>query len=252
MRVTIVGKKNYAGAAYTTAVIEPKTIKSFTVTGIKNQSYTGSRIDVNALPVVVKAGGITLVKDRDYTVSENSGCDYTGVTVKGAKKPEVIVKLIDRDDSKKASEQPRVVCVNESKKTVVKTFSIVKAKLQSTAVSFTPVSGTASANRVYSPADASKVIGYLRNRTKDESGKFTCVIEGEEETLVKNADVSKAAGLRRNGTRIDPSEYDISVSKTKDGKTGSITYKAKSSSASFSGRKTVKFMYKKKPAPVPD
>ena len=252
MRVTIVGKKNYAGAAYTTAVIEPKTIKSFTVTGIRNQSYTGSRIDVNALPVVVKAGGITLVKDRDYTVSENSGCDYTGVTAKGAKKPEVIVKLIDRDDSKKASEQPRVVCVNESRKTVVKTFSIVKAKLQSTAVSFTPVSGTASENRVYSPADASKVIGYLRNRTKDESGKFTCVIEGEEETLVKNADVSKAAGLWINGTRIDPSEYDISVSKTKDGKTGSITYKAKSSSASFSGKKTVKFMYKKKPAPVPD
>ena len=108
-------------------------------------------------------------------------------------------------------------------------------------------------------ADGTKQIGIIRNATKEEMKngkyKFTHVIEGIEgsaEELEQNADLSQAADLMVNGNAlVKGTDYEdvVKVSKTKDGKTGTITYKAKTGS-SYTGNRVIRFMYYKYVQPV--
>ena len=247
MRVTVVGKKKYTGSAYATCEIAPKEVTSLSVTGLKDQPYSGNPVDVSKLPIVVKAGGITLTKDVDYVISANKADPslYTKVTAKGAEKPSVLITLKESNGSGK---QPKVTWKKGKEKVVKKNFSIVKTKLNSSAVTFSVSSSSISDNVVRS-ADKSKEIGYIRGITKAEQaearGKYSYVIvgSGDGAALEKNADISGATLLKAFGVNIDPSEYDVTVSQTKADKIGSITYKAKSSSAAFSGKKVIKFLY---------
>jgi hypothetical protein len=256
MRVTVVGKKKYTGSAYNTeCTITPKEVTSLSVTGLKNQTYTGTAVDVQKLPIVVKAGGILLTKDIDYTVKTVSGCEYTDVTTaeikQAGRQPKIEITLKPASASGKASDQPKVKWsskAKESKKTVTKSFTIGKAKLSSAAVSFTLSSNYALNNKVMSH-DGTKEIGAMRGATAEEKSgknKFNYVIQsndGSVTVLEKNADISGAAFLMANGHKIDKNDYTVTVSKTKDGKIGTITYKASKNSKSFSGSRKIKFQY---------
>ena len=254
--MTIVGKagskQSYSGSSYENFTIVPKEITSLSVTGLKSQPFTGSAVDVQRLPIAVKAGGVLLTKDVDYTVESVKDCDYTKVTTsdikKAGKQPKIVVKLREASATGRASEQPRVKWsdkAKEDKKTVTKDFAIVKAKLGSDAVSFVTNSNTVSENVVKSP-DKTKTVGILRAAVNDEKeagkNKFTHIIVGEAAELDKNVDVSSAAGLRANGARISDTYYTVTVSKTKNGKIGSITYKA-TKDAPYSGSRTIRFRY---------
>lgn len=72
--------------------------------------------------------------------------------------------------------------------------------------------------------------------------KFSYVIEGNA-GILKNADISGAAGLMVGGNKIDPKYYTVKVSKTKRGKTGSITFRAEKG-APYKGSRTIRFLYK--------
>ena len=253
-RVTVIGKKSYTGSAKADFKISQKEVTSLSVSGLKNQSYTGEEIDVNKLPITVKAGGITLKKDRDYTIEKNPDCDYTKVTSKTMKKPEVVIKLKTRSSKTKSSDCPVVVWgknVKEEKKTVRKSFSIVTTKLNSAAVAFALKSKDENENIVMS-ADGTKQIGIIRTATKQEMkegrNKFTHIIEGSEDELEQNANLTQAASLMANGSElVKGTDYEdaVKVTRTKDQNIGSITYKAKKGSA-FTGTHIVKFKYVQK------
>ncbi len=81
--VTITGKGNYTGTINKTFSIVAANISSATVTGISNQTYTGSAITF--ANIVVKVGGRTLVLGTDYTVSysNNTAAGTATVTITG-------------------------------------------------------------------------------------------------------------------------------------------------------------------------
>jgi len=118
-RVRIMGKNGYTGSKSVTFSIEPKKITSLSVKGLKNQPYTGKPVSVNELPLIVKAGGITLTKDVDYRVVSVSGCDYTKVTKKGDEKPKVKIELLERKAGAKNSQTPKVVWKNGEKRNLL-------------------------------------------------------------------------------------------------------------------------------------
>ncbi len=253
-RVTILGRKGYTGSISATFTIEPKKVKSLSITGVKNQPYTGKAVSVNDLPIVVKAGGITLVKGTDYTVESGAG-DYTKVTEKGAAKPQVVVKLITMTDAQKAKTKSSLIPkvewaegVSDSKKAPAKTFSIVKTKLNSSAVTFSEKSSQVSSNVIRS-ADKSKVIGYIRSASKEEKNKdkkkYAFVIEGTEDALEKDAVITDGACLKAYGIQLEDGVYKVTVKKTNNGKIGTITCIAENGKP-YAGKKTVKFLYKKK------
>ena len=244
-RVRILGKNGYTGSFYTTFTINPKKVTSLTVAGVKNQPYTGKAVSVNELPIVVKAGGIVLTKDVDYRIVSVNGSDYTNVTKKGSEKPALRIELIEAKAGTKSSQMPKVVWKNGSK-SVEKKFSIIKTKLNSAAVTFS-LSSNVSTNNVIKDPEGKEKIGIMRAATKDELNtgkrKYTYVIEGVSGNfLPKNAVISSAGSIKAYGVDLDPALYDITVSKTNDGKNGTITYKAKNST-SFTGKKTIKFRY---------
>lgn len=252
-RVTVIGKNGYTGSAYATFAITPKFVSGLSVSGLKNQMYTGAEVDIDSLPITVKAGGITLTKGVDYTVEKIEGADYTGITAKGAQAPGVKISLITLTEeeraAKKSSEQPKVCWgpkVSDAKKTVTKTFKIVSTKLNSNAVSFALTSGKDETQNVVKSADKSKDIAYIRNATRDELAagkkKYTLVITGEAAELGANADISAAAYLTAGGKKIDAKDYTVTVSKTKANGIGTITFKPVKGS-SFTGSRSVKFLY---------
>ena len=255
-RVTIVGKKNYTGSAHTTFTIAPKQVTSISVTGLKDQPYTGSKVNVDALPITVKAGGITLRKGIDYTIepvlsSDSVSCNYVDVTTSAMKKkgeaPKIQIRLKEADPNSKL--KPRVEWgskVKENKKTVIKDFAIKALKLDSSVVSFTTNSNKEEEN-IVKTADGMTAIGTMRNANKTEtaSKKYTFVIEGEGEYLVKNASLAEAVSIKVNGTKVDPKLYVIAVSKTANGKIGTIIVSPAKGSP-YSGKRTIKFMYLKK------
>ncbi len=243
-RVKIIGKNGYTGSSFVTFTIEPKKVTSLSVKGLKNQPYTGKAVSVNELPLVVKAGGITLTKDVDYRVVSVNGCDYTNVTKKGDKKPQLKIELLEKKAGAKNSQTPKVVWKNGSKE-VVKSFAIIQTKLNSAAVTFSTSSNVSANNPIKDP-EGKTVIGTIRAATKDELNtgkrKYTYVIEGAGESLSKNAVISSGTSIKAYGVELDPKLYTVSVTKTKDGKIGTITYKAKRGT-DFSGTKKIKFKY---------
>ncbi len=258
-RVTVIGKKNYAGSAYKTYEIKAKQVTSLSIKGLANQTYTGKDIDVNSIPIEVKAGGITLRKDIDYTVSPVDGCNYKDITTSQIKKdkktPAVEIKLVELSDQElrktKPADRPIVrwkTGTAESKKTVVKTFQIVAIKLNSQAVSAVQKNSDQSANIVKS-ADGTKAIATLRSVTKEEAKnnkKYSFVIEGSEDSLEKNAILTDALTLKTSDLELKPdTDYSTTVSKTANGKIGSITIKAVKNGI-CTGSRTIKFLYTKK------
>lgn len=255
-RITIVGKKNYTGSAHATFTIVPKQVSSISIKGLKNQPYTGAKVNVDTLPITVTAGGITLRKDIDYTIepvlSSNSvSCNYVDVTTKAMKSsgaaPKILIKLKDADPNSKY--KPRVLWgpkVKEEKKSVIKTFAITALNLNSSIVSFTTSSNVVSKNIVKTP-DGKNVIGTIRNANKTEMAlkKYTYVIEGEADQLVKNASLAEAVSIRVNGVRVDPGLYTINVTKTAKDKIGQITVTPAKNSP-YSGKMNIKFKYLKK------
>ena len=77
------------------------------------------------------------------------------------------------------------------------------------------------------------------------SAQSAVVMDAYTKTVLyeKNADISGAAFLMANGHKIDKNDYTVTVSKTRDGKIGTITYKASKNSKSFSGSRKIKFQY---------
>lgn len=254
-RVTVIGKKNYTESASKDFTIAPKEVTSLSVSGLKNQSYTGEKVEVDKLPIIVKAGGITLVKDRDYTIEDDVKCDYTNVTTKDMKSkgtaPKVVIKLKTKSSKTRSADCPVVVWgnnVREDKKTVTKTFSIVSTKLNSAVVSFT-LKGSKTEENIVMSKDGTKQIGTIRNATKAEikegNNKFTYIIEGTAAELEQDADLSQTAFLMVNGNKlVKGTDYEdvVKVSKTKNGKIGTITYKAKAGSP-YTGTRVIKFKY---------
>ncbi|MBO4267294.1 MAG: hypothetical protein J5910_08935 [Lachnospiraceae bacterium] len=258
-RVTVIGKKNYAGSAYKTYEIRAKQVTSLSVKGLVNQTYNGKEIDVNTLPIEVKAGGITLKKGRDYTVSAVEGCNYKNVTTsqirKDKKAPAVAIKLVELSDQElrktKAADRPIVrwkTGTAESKKTVSKTFQIVAIKLNSQAVSAVQKNSDKSANIVKS-ADGTSTIATLRSVTKEEAKnnkKYFFVIEGTADSLEKNAVLTEALALKTNDLDLKPgTDYITTVSSAGSGKIGSITIKAVKNGI-CTGSRTIKYLYTKK------
>lgn len=256
-RVTIVSRKAYTGSAYTTFEVVQKPVGKITVSGIKNQPYTGSAITPDKLPIVVKAGGITLTKDVDYTIETAEGSDYVNITTKemknSGKAPAVIIKLITLTDAQKAvkkpSEWPKVEWnskVDEGSKAVKKTYSIVKVKLTSSAVSVITRTSSLSNNKVKSSEGA--VIAHARGLSRAELAankkKYTMIISGEADTLTANADMKDALAVKLFGKDADLSGLDISVSETADGSIGTITVKPGKNNA-LTGKKKIRFKYEK-------
>ncbi len=244
-RVTIVGKKSYTGSAYRTFEIAPKKVKSLSVSGIRDQAYTGSEIKLEDMPIVVKAGGVVLTRGIDYTIEKGTG-DFTKVSDKSSR-PQVVIRLITVEEAqaanRKVSEYPRVAWadnVKDAKKTVTRSFSIVKVKLKSTAVSLVPKSAKTSENEVKLEG---KVVGTVKNAPRADLKKYALIIEGEADELAKGADLSNAVVLKAFGAEVKEG-YTITVSKAKDGKIGTIIIKA-DKDGSLSGTKKVKFLYQK-------
>ena len=252
-RVTVVGKNSYTGSAAQTFAITPKKVKSISVSGIKNQPYTGSAIAVDSLPIVVKAGKIVLTKDVDYTVNTVEGCDYTNVTTKANKSqmPKIEIKLISQADAvaanKKPSEYPKVEWDAKAKTTTItKSFSIIQTKLTSNAVSFGTKSSSVDKNIVKN-ADGSAKIGTMRKASKADhesyNGKYAYVINGTADELAKDASLAEAISLTAFGKDISK-DATVSITKTKSGKVGTITIKANKGTG-ISGKITAKFLYLK-------
>ncbi|MBR5420339.1 MAG: hypothetical protein IK115_04250 [Lachnospiraceae bacterium] len=261
-RVTVVGKKGCVGSAYTTFEIKPREVKKLTVSGVKDQPY-GTTVDVKKLPIVVKAGGITLTRDVDYK-AELKG-DTTKVTGKGDAKPEVVITLITAEDAKKDAngkkvELPKVCWSSKAKSTSVsKSFSIVKVKLNSPVVSIaikSSASGNSASNNTASANQAKtgvvkidgKEVGTIRSLNKSEltvvRNKYVFEITGTEDVLPKGADLSEAVVLKALGKELNAKDYTISVSKAKNGKIGTITIKA-NKDGDLKGKKVYKFLYTK-------
>ena len=258
-RVTIVGKDTCAGSAYKTFEIKAKQVTSVSITGLTNRPYTGNEIDIDSLPITVKAGGLTLKKGRDYTIEPVEGCNFTDVTTKQIKKagqaPTVVVKLTDLPESKKAGTKPanRPIVrwadkVSENKKTVKKSFAIVPIVLKADSVNVLTKSNEVSQNKVKSP-DGTKEIGTIRRASKDELAnakkKYAFVITGEEEALVKNAVITDAILVKTLETELAAGkDYTVSVSAAKKDKLGTITIKAVRDGI-CTGSKAIKFLYTK-------
>ncbi len=247
-RVTIVGKKNYVGTGYTTFRIDPKPVSSVTVSGLKNQPYTGKTLSENDLSIVVKAGGIILTKGVDYRVKSLTG-DLTNVTTSEVKKagnaPALEIELVDDDATKKSSTRPKVVWKNSAKKPVKKTFSIIQTKLNSSTVTVTAKHNTESQNKVTIDGN---VVGTLRAASKQELSQnkkaYAFVITGSAPTLSKNALLSEAVQIKSQGSNINPADYTMTVSAAKDGKLGTIKFNAvKGKDKGYAGSRTVKFLY---------
>ena len=81
-RMTITGKGNYRGSVTRTFKINPLSIASASVTGLKSVTYTGRAISQTA---VVKVGSGTLKAGTDYTVSyaNNINAGTATVTITG-------------------------------------------------------------------------------------------------------------------------------------------------------------------------
>ncbi|MBQ4481707.1 MAG: hypothetical protein II966_00590, partial [Lachnospiraceae bacterium] len=157
----------------------------------------------------------------------------------------------------KSSECPVVKWSGKAKKTQVeKTFTITAAKLNSAAITFT-TSGNAAEKNPVLDSEGGRQIGTIKAAPKSEWKKYTHEIEGYEEELVKDAYLEEGAYLiGPDGKRIervtkvdggkDIENYTVTVSKTKSGKIGSITYKAKAGSP-YTGSRTIKFLYTYQP-----
>lgn len=242
-RVTVTGKNGYTGSASKTFTVTPKEVKTLSVSGIKNQPYTGEELDIDTLPIVVKAGKIVLTKGVDYTVEKVDGTDYTK-----AGKVSVAIRLIEDKGQKNT---PKVTWSAKAKKTeVVKKFAIVKTNFKSAAVAMQVSSNNVSQN-VVKAKDGTEV-AFIRSASHTElaegRNKYTFVIEGSADALAKGADLSSAVVVKAFGKNIDPKEYTIVVSGAKDGKIGKITIKPVKGSAAYTGAKTVKFKYVKQTA----
>lgn len=239
-RVTVVGKNGYTGSASRTFTIAPKEVKSLKVSKIKTQPYTGSELDINDLPIVVKAGNIVLTKGVDYTVEKSEGVDYAGIG-----KASVTIRLIEDKGQKNT---PKAVWSAKAKKTeVIAKFTIAKTKLNSNAVVLQVSSNNVSQN-VVKAADGTE-IGIIRSASRSEmaegKNKYSFVIEGSADALAKGADLSAAVVLKAYGRNVDAKDYTIAVGKAKDGKIGSITIKPVKGNKLYSGKKVVKFLYVK-------
>ena len=237
-RVTVVGKNGYTGSASRTFTIAPKEVKSLKVSKIKTQPYTGSELDINDLPIVVKAGNIVLTKGVDYTVEKSEGVDYAGIG-----KASVTIRLIEDKGQKNT---PKAVWSAKAKKTeVIAKFTIAKTKLNSNAVVLQVSSNNVSQN-VVKAADGTE-IGIIRSASRSEmaegKNKYSFVIEGSADALAKGADLSAAVVLKAYGRNVDAKDYTIAVGKAKDGKIGSITIKPVKGNKLYSGKKVVKFLY---------
>ena len=82
--VKIIGKGNYVGTTSRTFKINPKSIAKFSVTGIKNKTYTGKAITQSP---TVKDGSTKLKNNSNYTISYKSnkwvGTATIKITAKG-------------------------------------------------------------------------------------------------------------------------------------------------------------------------
>lgn len=81
-KITITGKRNYAGTMEKSFTIAPKAISSLTVSGVSSQySYTGKAI----MPIVAVSDGNRKLTSNDYSVSysQNSNIGTAKVTITG-------------------------------------------------------------------------------------------------------------------------------------------------------------------------
>ena len=239
-RVTVVGKNGYVGSASKTYTIAPKEVKTLKVSKIKTQPYTGSEIDINALPIVVKAGNIVLTKGVDYTVEKTAGVDYAGIG-----KASVTIRLIEDKGQK---DTPKAVWSAKAKKTeVIAKFDIAKTNFKSDAVVMQVSSNNVSQNVV--KAKDGSAVAIIRSASKTElaagKNKYTFVIEGEADALAKGADISSAVVVKAFGKNVDAKDYTITVTAAKNGKIGKITIKPVKGSGIYTGVKNIKFMYLK-------
>lgn len=251
-KVYILGKHEYYGVASKTFEITPKQVKTLSVTGIKNQTYTGNAI--KSLPIVVKAGNIVLKEGVDYkvTISGNT----VDVTTKDIKKnpdaskgqPYVQIELIDN-----GKVSPKVVWgskVKVEKQKIVKKFNILPAKLNNTAsVAVTLKDAKSiSANVVMDGSISWNMTKatFEKSANKVKVKPYTFIIKGPDDAdhavLSANADVTKAIVVSAVGKNIDMADLDIKVSKTKSGKIGKITIKPKKGCTKYKGTRTVKFI----------
>lgn len=77
--VKITGKGSYTGTITKTFAITKKSVSGLTISAIANQTYTGSAI---APSPSVKYGNVTLVKDKDYTLTYTNNTNVGTATIK--------------------------------------------------------------------------------------------------------------------------------------------------------------------------
>ena len=78
--LTISGKGNYAGDKKVKFTIKKLSMKNAKISGIKDKTHTGK---ARKLSIKVKtSAGVTLTKDKDYTVSYKNNVDFGTATVK--------------------------------------------------------------------------------------------------------------------------------------------------------------------------
>ncbi len=263
-RVTIVGKNGYIGTVTTTFEIVPKEVTSLTVSGLTNQLFTGNTVSVNNLPIVVKASGITLRKDIDYTVEAKPGCDYTNITSskisKDKKEPTIVIKLKDATSASKPSEMPRVTWSSKAKsKSFEKAFKIVQGNLSSaSAVLVNNATSTVSSNIIVD--GSGQTCKVVKNSDKKTYSKYAYIISGDKDKIFfdKKAtpDISKAFAIKMLGLNLDAKYYDVSITTTKASvgskdTIGKITLKPKKIKNgydemifAYKGSREIKFIYK--------
>lgn len=200
----IVGKKGYYGSAKTTFTIQKKQITAMSVGKIAKQYYTG--VSINNLPIVVKAGGIKLTKDVDYTVTYAG--DFINASVKG-QEPTFTVQL--KADSPNFTWKANV---KDTKKTITKKYTINKVRITNSAATSIRVvsmnSVSANTQSIY-PQSVGYKFGYYVYTNGTEIPKncaHNIVITSQGQPLVEGTD------------------YVVTNTKAKVGKLGIITIKA--------------------------
>ena len=268
-RITVVGKNGYTGTLTTTFEIVPKEVTSLTVSGLTNPVFTGKTINVDSLPIVVKASGITLRKGIDYTVEAKAGCDYTNLTsskiTKDKKDPKIVIKLKTATDATKASEMPRVAWSSKAKATSVeKAFKIVPGNLaNASVVLLNNATSTVSTNFIID--GAGQTCNVAKNSDKKTYSKYAYVITGDNDKIFFDRkaipNISKAFAIKMTGLNLEAKYYDVTISTTKastDKKitVGKITLKPKKVTneygetvSPYKGSREIKFIYRQNELP---
>lgn len=186
--------------------------------------------------IVVKANGLTLVRDVDYTIDINPECNYCDFTtaIMKAKKetPQLIFKLKDKSNSAikvKSQRDPVVVwksTVKEDKKALVKTYSIIQANLASSAATTVSLKNSKAVNEL-KINDTKYTVTAVTDKKLLKSYAF--VVEGEANKMTVGTkdtiDITNALVVKYLGNNLDAKYYSVAVTTTKDGAIGKITLK---------------------------